>query len=413
MEYESSSGDDEYDSDEPPPVVIDLKELSRRASLAVSRICTNVRKLTKGRYHEIFLLSFHNSDDPSSHNMTLVEEKGSLVEWTCIARISREVESVEKLLSEVQTMEHVRLHTSIPVPEVYQYDFNVGNSVGAQFILMEQKPGQHLYKIWDKLSLDHKKIALFEIAHVLAELSKLKFELIGSLSSGDVVGSLIYRMGDDLGGEKTCTAGPFESTMEYLHYFLNLRTDETKVFDDVRLILESHLANHENSLHVVPPFRLIHADFDGQNLLFTGGVPTTDSPESAPPPRLSGVIDWECAYTGPVHFLYKFPIFIKDSDDNKAAYSDNAILRPHFVRALRQFFPKGSPGRIELDAAIKDDYILNYYHFVFVRMAGAYDLEDLKSFASLYVCNVQEGTKEGYYGRIDYSSDGDVPSDSD
>lgn len=109
-------------------------------------------------------------------------------------------------------MEYVRLHTSIPVPEVYRYDFDVGNSVGAQFILIERKPGQHLYKIWDKLSLDHKKVALSEIARVLAELSKLKFEEIGSLTS-EMIGPLVYRTGDGQGGEQTCSGGPFKSTL--------------------------------------------------------------------------------------------------------------------------------------------------------------------------------------------------------
>jgi len=199
----------------------------------------------------------------------------------------------------------------------------------------------------------------------------------------------------------------------YILHFLNLRDDGTKDFEDLRVILKSHLASLENWPNVKPPFRLIHADLDAQNLLFTGGVPTRENPDSISPPHLSGVIDWECAYTSPVHYLYKFPIFIQDNDTNKAAYADNAILRPHFVRALRQFFPKRSSGRIELNASIEDDYTLNYYHFLFVSRAGCFESEHFKLFTSSYVCNVQDGTKEGYYGRLDYSSDGDVPDDSD
>jgi len=156
MEYELPSSDDEYDSDEPLPVVINLQELRRRAGLAVSRACTNIRKLTKGRFHEIFTLSFHNSD-LNSHD-TLLE---NCWHWSCIARISRQPEPVQKLVCEVETMKYVRLHTSIPVPEVYHYDFDAGNSVGAQFILMEQNPGQHLYKIWDKLSLGSQESRAF------------------------------------------------------------------------------------------------------------------------------------------------------------------------------------------------------------------------------------------------------------
>ena len=403
----------DYDSDEEPPVAINFQELRRRAGLAVSRTCTDIRLLTKGRYHEIFLLSFDNSDDPTSHNTPLGNGADSVKEWNCIARVSRQPECIKKLISEMETMEYVRLHTSIPVPEVYSYDFDVRNSVSAQFMLMERKPGLHLYRIWDKLSLEHKKVAISEIARVQAELSKLKFEEIGTLTSDGRIGPLIYCMGDELKGLKTTSGGPFKSTLDYLLHFLNLRHDGTKDFEDVGLILKSHLANLDNSPHVNSPFRLIHADLDGQNILFTGGLPSSDSTDSVPPPRLSAVLDWEWAYTGPVHYLYKFPMCIRDCDDNVAAYSDNAILRPHFVRALRQFFPKESPGRIEVNASIKDDYMLNYYHFIFFTFAGAFDSETVKNFARLYVANVHDGTKEGYYDRFDYSSDGDVPSDSE
>jgi hypothetical protein len=61
----------------------------------------------------------------------------------------------------------------------------------------------------------------------------------------------------------------------------------------------------------------------------------------------------------PPHFLYKYRIFIQDSDDDKPAYADNAALRPHFVRALRHCFPKSSAQRTEVEISMKKDYTLN------------------------------------------------------
>lgn len=404
--------DEEYDSDEPAPLVLDFNQLTRRASLAVSRTCTGWRKLTKGRFHEIFVLFFGgNAGESIQGGASGPDVPGSESEWSCIARVSREPEMIEKLMSEVETMQYVRSQTSIPVPEIYTYDFRLKNSVGAQFMLMERMPGRHLYQLWDHLTLDHKKIVLSDIARVMAQMSQLKFDRIGCLSAIRGVGSLICRMGDDRGGENTCTGGPFESTLDYLLYFLNAQTDGSEVFSKVEAVLRSYMSTHGNSPALSPPFRLIHADLDAQNLLFTGGIGDTSGTNDVAPPRISGVIDWEHAYTGPVYFLYEYPIFIQDSDDNKAAYADNAILRPHFVRALRQCSPKGSAERMEVKASMKKNYTLNWFHDVIVGMAGGLGLQGLKIVSTEYVCNVRNGTGKTYRGRFDYLSDEEVLSD--
>lgn len=52
---DADASDLEYDSYEPPPIAVNLPELGRLAGLAglaVSRTCTNIRKLTKRSYHE-------------------------------------------------------------------------------------------------------------------------------------------------------------------------------------------------------------------------------------------------------------------------------------------------------------------------------------------------------------------------
>ena len=318
---------------------------------------------------------------------------------------------VEKLLREVETMQYVRSQTSIPVPEIYAYDFQPKNNVGAQFMLMERMPGRHLYQLWDHLTLDHKKVVLSDIARVMAQLSQLKFDRIGCLSGIRTIGPLIYRMGDDGGGGSTCTGGTFESTLEYFLHFLSAQSDGSEVFSKVEAVLRSYMSIHDNSSTLSPPFRLIHADFDAQNLLFTGGIADNSGANDAASPRLSGVIDWKYAYTGPVYFLYEYPIFIQDSDDNKAAYADNAILRPHFVRALRRCFPKGSPERMEVKASMKKNYTLNWFHNVIIGMAGGLGLQGLKTVSTEYVCNVRNGTGKTYSGRFDYLPDEEVLSD--
>ena len=398
--HSDSPSDDEYDSDEPAPLVLDLDILGRRASHAVSRTFTHWRKLTKGRYHEVFVLYFTSDDTPRP----TTDGQHTDNQWTCIARVSRQPEMLEKLQSEVETMEYIRSHTTIPVPEIYAHDFRINNNVGAQYILMERMPGRHLYQLWDSLSLDYKKIAISEIARVVSQLQQQRFDSIGCLSMTHI-GPLIYRMGGPEGDERIYKGGPFNSTLDYLLHFLNAQTDGSEVFSEVEAVLRSHFEMYGSDIALLEPFRLTHADFDAQNILFTGGISNDPELDDGGPPRLSGVIDWEHAYTGPLYFLYEYPIFIQDSDDNKEAYADNAILRRVFKRALLQYAPDGCMVWIELQTAMKKNYTLNWFHRVFVRMAGGLGLPSLKMLAAEYVGNVRHGTGKAYEGRFDYVSD--------
>ena len=129
---------DEYDSDEPPELVIDKQRLMERASNALSASCTLVTKITRGTNHEIFLLDF---------------EPG----FECIGRFSRFKEHPGKAASEIATLRYVKDHTNVPVPGILYHDLDPANDVGAPFVLMEKLPGRPLYKIWDRLRHDHKK----------------------------------------------------------------------------------------------------------------------------------------------------------------------------------------------------------------------------------------------------------------
>jgi hypothetical protein len=387
------NSEDEYDSFEPERLELDLKELKRRASLALSRTCSRVLKLTRGRFHEIFVLYF------SAHDETPNEQ-----EWSCIARISRRPESLEKLLSEVQTMRYVRSRTSIPVPDVYLCDFDVRNKVGAQFLLIERLPGRGLHTMWDTLNTEDKKAVLNDLAGVLTQLSKLKFDAIGSLNCENEVGPLVYHFPDADSEEKMGTVGPFSSTVDYLLSFLALQFEASGIRSKIESIVKSYLSVHSNQ-SIVSPFRLIHADFDSQNLLF---IHDTTVPSG--PPRLSGVIDWEYSHTGPLYFLYDYPIFIQDNDYDKSAFAENALLRNHFVRALLHSFPKGSTDRAGVRACMRKNYTLNGFYNIFMVMASGRGMF-LKGGAEEYIENIEGGSGHPYEGRVDYVSDEEALSD--
>ncbi|KAJ5774433.1 hypothetical protein N7457_009329 [Penicillium paradoxum] len=379
-----SSADEEYDSDEPPELNLNFQELKECASTVASARCINIRKLTRGRYHEIFLLDF----EPGSETKVEVAR----AQHSCIARLTRGDESLAKATSELATMRYVKDHTSIPVATILHQDLRSDNPVGAPFVLMERLRGRHLYKLWDGLSLDHKKDVLTQIASVLTRLAALHFDGIGSLQD-DGLGPLVH---PSLPRQEE---KPFQSTLDYLSAFAREDTVEDPkhkdLYQQVRQELEKYFSSKSDASYLKSPFRLIHGDFDAQNLLFTK---VSDTPDNAP--VLSGVIDFEYSYAGPLYYLYEYPIFIQDVDFSPELYEDNAILRPHFVRALQQSFPEGSPEAIAArDVMHEKNFILNDFPRLITLMAN--DSSEIGYFLQ----NLRNGTGLAYSGRQDYVPD--------
>ncbi|KAF5383119.1 hypothetical protein D9615_005056 [Tricholomella constricta] len=380
------STEESYSSDEFPPLEPDLDKLMAHVSQVVEMKLALAKKLTRGRYHEIYTLHCPER------------------QWSCIARLSRFQESPSKLSSEVATMEYVRTHTRIPVPKVYCHDFSTC-SVGVQFVVMERMPGQHLYRIWEDLTLDHKMAALSQIAQVLGQLSQLEFQEIGSLTEDFKVGPLIRIDNLDDLNPTTSLTGPYKSTFDYLASFIDGESsrfadtpdDVGPILVDVKTTIQEYCVRRASSSTIRPPFRLYHDDFDAQNMLFSN--PTNDEP-----PRLTGIIDWEYAHTAPLYFLYEYPIFIQDNDCEKSAYATNAILRPHFVRELRAQFPRGSMASIEAKECMTAKCsTLNTFRDLFMFSGIEWDM--LKPSVLGYLREEAEGVGKAYRGRLDWVPD--------
>jgi hypothetical protein len=141
-------------------------------------------------------------------------------------------------------MRHIKSHISVPVPEVYFYDFDPRNTVGAQYMFIERLPGQQLCDVCDQLSLNDKKSVVTALAYFLVQLSSLKFDWIGCLSTGGKVGPLLTRDSDFT---ESRTIGPFASTLEYFLAYTPTNLEGSKVFSSIRQIIESYLSTCTNS----------------------------------------------------------------------------------------------------------------------------------------------------------------------
>jgi aminoglycoside phosphotransferase (APT) family kinase protein len=169
MDKENNSSCSSLSDDDEPTLDLDINVLRQLASNRLNRHCVSTRRLTRGLYNEIHLLQFDAGSD-------------------CIARLSRHLtHPEEKFASEIATMKYVAQNTSIKVPEVYDWDFTVHNPIKTPYILMERLPGQHLYRVWDELTVEEKKCVLSQIIDTLLELwTKCQFEEIGCLYMNSV-----------------------------------------------------------------------------------------------------------------------------------------------------------------------------------------------------------------------------------
>ncbi|KIK69940.1 hypothetical protein GYMLUDRAFT_151706, partial [Collybiopsis luxurians FD-317 M1] len=101
-----------------------------------------------------------------------------------LARVSTDdkTRSDMSMESEIATMEFVRSRTEIPVPSVYAFCPTRENAIGQPFSIISFTEGTSMNSLlWEKLSLDAKLRTIRDYAKIVLELSRLKFDYIGSL----------------------------------------------------------------------------------------------------------------------------------------------------------------------------------------------------------------------------------------
>lgn len=161
----------------------------------------------------------------SGQNNVVVELRFSDSEYW-IARIRLPTDPIydadveASMRSEITTMKLVSSRTSIPIPKVYGFDVSTPNPFGFRYILMEALPG-HIpeqsfsksvpQRRWDKVAE--------QFADYYFQLSNLRFDHIGSLSSG-------LDTTDELSIAPYNGMGPFSTSLEY---FYRTRKNQTRM----------------------------------------------------------------------------------------------------------------------------------------------------------------------------------------
>ncbi|MCJ1456985.1 Phosphotransferase enzyme [Mycoblastus sanguinarius] len=86
-----------------------------------------------------------------------------------------------KAESDVATTEFVRRSTTIQVPIIYAFDSSSDNKLGFEWMLMEKVKGRVLEEVWDSLGYKAKENITIQVAGWADELSRSRFNKIGSI----------------------------------------------------------------------------------------------------------------------------------------------------------------------------------------------------------------------------------------
>lgn len=246
---------------------------------------------------------------------------------------SRHAHRILLLESEVATMQFVRQHTQIPVPEVYGYDLTYTNSLKTPYILMEYKAGQ-TYPFPFSATRHVKDEDLLKIhlqlTHFAWQLAQHPFDQIGQLrpapdGSEPVIGPIVDR--------KDRVTGPFADSKAFYraraHATLELERSRHPPGSEAGVPIaidsaELHVAAAERVGHRAfqnGPFFLQHADMHWHNLLFDEQCTVT------------GVVDWEWAQTVPLDSFNLLPWNFAA----KMLPLDQDNVRRHHDRAVQYF----------------------------------------------------------------------------
>jgi Phosphotransferase enzyme family len=205
------------------------------------------------------------------------------------------------LTSEAQTIQLLKHQTTIPVPEVFQFDASFENELNCPYILMDYINGLSLNKVWfdDTTSrdiLEQRRVSVLqELASNMAQLDKFVYRNGGQLSFNqeqeltiinpikfvDDSAMLARRKTDD--PDETlifCELGPFEDASSFFLAMLDRHSPSPDLFSQgINKLLRLFIS--WIPLNCPKDFVLSHPDFHRGNVLV------------AEDGSLRGLVDWD------------------------------------------------------------------------------------------------------------------------
>lgn len=273
--------------------------------------------------------------------------------------------------SEVATLQRLS-KTKVPVPKVFDYGLDGQTAIGVGYILMEKLPGKSLR--WSLPSPQQRTKVMSQLADTYIELESFSFGNMGSLDrpGADHIGPFARESLTEYVDSQMIPLGPYNDPRDYLHSSIELI---------LRLIMnrESYAGReidaflvHRFLLDCIPDvlkhhkfddgrFYLRHADDKGDHILVDSDY------------NITGIIDWEWAYTESKSEAFKSPIMLLPAND--FYNGDNSIGEEEstFANILEN---KGNKGLAEI---VRNGRVLHRFQF-----CCGYDFADWDGFLGLF-----------------------------
>jgi hypothetical protein len=188
-----------------------------------------------------------------------------------------------RLRREVEAMNYVQSHTSIPIPFILDTHLDTNGDVEQCWILMKRLPGRQLGEIWPTMGEGAQAQTIRQLKSYFEQLHRLRSSepgWIGSCSKGPAYDHRLNNMS---------TCGPFTSVGEF-HDFL-----VTPVRNCPR---PEWVAKYRSLLPDSHSIVFTHADISWENIL---ADPVTGN--------VTGILDWEMASFWPEWWEYRKALF--------------------------------------------------------------------------------------------------------
>lgn len=198
------------------------------------------------------------------------------------------------LESHVYTLQYIKAHTIIPVPEILHYDTTANNEIGAPYIAMSYISGRTVSRLWFEDSgptplEERRQNILRQLAKSISQLNMYRFDKIGSLIPNDLgdghqIGPCFDFEEADDESLRITSSGPHPDTISFLKQYWAPTNEGSSFGIGAAKVLEEILPLmpvHDSTYALALP------DFDSQNIM---------ADEQG---NITGIIDWDNAQTVP------------------------------------------------------------------------------------------------------------------
>lgn len=274
--------------------------------------------------------------------------------------------------SEVATLKHLET-TAVPAPKLFDYAFEGdGNPIGVGYMLIEKLPGTSLR--WSVASSQQRTKVMEGLVKAYIELQKVPFSKMGCLTDpcSLQIGPFACESLTDFDASGMITLGPYSSIEEYYKASIRLNLDliiRDQLYVDRpvdaylihRFLLDLLPKVMPDSLKKSQRFYLKHADDKGDHILVDDEY------------NITGIIDWEWAYTAPADFAFNSPVAFLPVSQFYEGINSLGDDENEFARILEV------EGKPELAEIVRQGRVQHRFAF-----CCGYDLADWNGFLGLF-----------------------------